>query len=199
VHQHLEHLPMLKETGCLFITTAVESFDDNILSIFQKEHTRDQFEAVLGDCRKIDLQLVPTFVAFTPWTTLASYRQFLNEIVRLELVDHVPPIQYTIRLLIPPGSKLLDLAEMQDQILELEESKFSYKWVNPDPRVDQLQKDLEKIVMDFQKPSERKNALFKAIYDRVHTVDPNRPYSGNLLRGLPKSQRGPYLTEPWYC
>jgi len=61
-----KHLETLKKTGCLFVTSAVESFDDDILQIFDKQHTREDFEAALTLCREVGLRLVPTFVAFTP-------------------------------------------------------------------------------------------------------------------------------------
>jgi radical SAM superfamily enzyme YgiQ (UPF0313 family) len=105
--RHTIHLPTLRRTGCLFVTTAVESFDEATLAIFEKHHTRRDFEAALGLCRAARLPLAPTFVPFTPWTTLESYCEFLAEIARLDLVDHVAPAQYGIRLLIPPGSRLL--------------------------------------------------------------------------------------------
>ena len=130
---------------------------------------------------------------------MASYKHFLDEILRLELIDQVPPIQYTIRLLIPPGSKLLDLPEARDRILALDEPLLSYRWENPDPRIDRLQKDLESLVMDFDNPSEHKREFFRTVWDRTHELDSSSTNSGDLFHGLPRSQRGPYLTEPWYC
>src|SRR3990167_5833483 len=40
---HAEMLPVLKSTGCLFITAAVESVDDRVLEILAKNHTNDDF------------------------------------------------------------------------------------------------------------------------------------------------------------
>ena len=52
-------------------------------------------------------------MAFHPWITLESYCDLLDTIQQLELIDHVAPIQLTIRLLIPQGSRLLELDEVR--------------------------------------------------------------------------------------
>ena len=52
---------------------------------------------------------MPTFVAFHPWLTLDGYCDLLECLQDLDLVDHVAPIQLAIRLLIPRGSRLLEL------------------------------------------------------------------------------------------
>jgi radical SAM superfamily enzyme YgiQ (UPF0313 family) len=192
------HLATLKQTGCLFITSAVESFDEHILTFFQKHHTREDFESVLHHCRRLGLLLIPTFVAFTPWTTLEGYANFLAEIARLDLVEHVAPIQYTLRLLIPPGSQLLELPEMQRLIGELDEAKLSYRWQNSDPRVDQLQHELEYIVNDCTREQIARRETFHRIWQRtqqdLHYLEPvpfpERPEHWQAV---------PYLTEPWYC
>lgn len=194
-----KHLPILKETGCLFITSAVESFDPYILTIFDKDHTETDFETALQLCREIDLLLVPTFVAFTPWTTLAGYRHFLAELVRLDLVDQVSPIQCAIRLLIPPGSGLLDLPHVQELVGELDRAKLAYTWANPDPRVDALQADLEYLVQRSAAQNVPRREVFHHIWERAHQG------VGNLETAIPgpdispASRVIPYLTEPWYC
>ena len=197
--KHAEYLPTLKETGCLFVTSAVESFDEQILEIFDKRHTRAEFETVVKLCREIDLLLVPTFVAFTPWTTLAGYREFLAELVRLALVDQVSPIQCAIRLLIPPGSKLLDLPQVRQLIGPLDEAKLSYIWRNPDPRVDALQADLEYLVQSCAGQNIPRREVFRRIWQRAFQEVGDA--AGNIpFPDLPPASRFiPYLTEPWYC
>ncbi|MBI1877011.1 MAG: radical SAM protein [Chloroflexi bacterium] len=197
--KHAGHLPTLKQTGCLFITSAVESFDEHILTFFDKRHTWGDFVTALRLCRQADLLLVPTFVAFTPWTTLAGYRAFLAEIVRLGLVDQVSPIQCAIRLLIPPGSKLLELPEVQSLVEGLDQAKLSYLWRNPDPRVDALQRDLEYLVQSCAGQHIPRGEVFRRVWERAHrgvgdaegvAPFPNLPLSSRFI---------PYLTEPWYC
>jgi radical SAM superfamily enzyme YgiQ (UPF0313 family) len=197
--KHAQYLPTLKDTGCLFITSAVESFDERILTIFDKRHTREDFVTALSLCRQSGLSLVPTFVAFAPWTTLAGYRAFLAELVRLGLVDQVSPIQCAIRLLIPPGSKLLELPEVENLVEGLDEAKLSYVWRNPDPRVDALQRDLEYLVQSCAGQNIPRREVFRRVWERAYqgvgdseaiVPFPNLPLASGFM---------PYLSEPWYC
>ncbi len=196
--EQADDLATLQETGCLFITTAVESFDDRTLALFDKQHTRADFQAALSHCRQLQLLLIPTFVAFTPWTTLPGYRDFLAEVARLGLVDQVAPIQYSLRLLIPPGSRLLELPQVQAEIGDLDQARLSYVWRNPDSRLDILQRDLERLVHRCTGRQLSRTDTFQAIWDRVQQdlPDPAAP----LLPELATNGRFvPYLTEPWYC
>ncbi len=197
--QHRQHLETLGKTGAVFVTSAVESFDNSILATFEKNHTREDFETVLRLCRKLDLLLVPTFVAFTPWTTLDGYLSFLSEIVRLELVDQVAPIQYAIRLLIPPGSRLLELTGVWSLVEELEEAKLSYRWRNPDPRVDRLQRDLERLVQESGARCLSRRETFQRIWQRAYQEAADIPQAPPLANLSANSRFVPYLTEPWFC
>src|SRR5271165_2762071 len=111
--RHRDLLPALKETGCLFVTSAVESLDDAVLEKLAKGHTRAGFEEALALMRAEGLALAPTFIPFTPWTTRQSYGEFLRTLLDLGLADQVAPIQLAIGLLIPEGSLLLDLEEVR--------------------------------------------------------------------------------------
>ncbi len=197
--QNAEHLPILKKTGCLFVTTAVESFDERILTIFDKRHTREDFVTALNLCRQTDLLLIPTFVAFTPWTTLTGYRAFLAELVRLGLVEQVSPIQLAIRLLIPPGSKLLELPEMQAMIEGLDEAKLSYIWRNPDPRLDELQQDLEMLVQRCASQHIPRREVFRRVWERTFQAIGDPAGRVPFPELPPPTRFVPYLTEPWYC
>jgi len=194
-----KHLPTLKETGCLFITSAVEAFDDETLAIFEKNHSAADFEAALERCRQLDLLLTPTFVPFSPWTTLEKYRHFLQEIVRLELVDLVSPIQCAIRLLIPPGSRLLELPAVQSVTQGLDEAKLSYIWRNADPRVDALQADLEEMVQRCAAQNVPRREVFRRVWRRAYQEIGDATGQIPCPNLPPNSRFVPYLTEPWYC
>ena len=86
-----ELLPILKETGCLFITSAVEAIDDAVLRYLDKNHTSDDFTIAIEILRELDIAFAPTFVPFTPWTTLNGYIELLERLVSLRLVESVPP------------------------------------------------------------------------------------------------------------
>ena len=126
-------IPLLHDTGCLFVTSAVESIDDRVLARLEKGHTRADFEQVASLCRAAGLTLVPTFVAFTPWTTLRGYCELLQAIDALDLVDHVSPVQLVIRLLIPRGSRLLELDDVRAIVGPYSPATLTYPWRHPDP------------------------------------------------------------------
>src|SRR5215471_9364728 len=106
-------LPELGRLGCLFLISAVESVSDHVLEILEKNHTREEIVEAVQRVRAAGIAPRPTWVAFTPWTTLGDYLDMLAFIEANGLIDHVDPVQYTIRLLIPPGSYLLNRPEMK--------------------------------------------------------------------------------------
>src|SRR5215207_5115783 len=152
--QHARHLPVLRDTGCLFITSAVEAVDDRILEIFDKRHTREEFIRAVSLCREIGLNLNPTFVTFNPWITLAGYRDLLSTILELDLVGNVSPIQYAIRLLIPRGSRLLELPLVQEFVDDFDSEALAYPWAHPDLRMDRLHADVLAVVGGNQTAAE---------------------------------------------
>jgi radical SAM superfamily enzyme YgiQ (UPF0313 family) len=192
-------LPRLAETGCAFVTSAIESVDDRVLEYFDKGHTRDDFAEAVALCRAAGLTLVPTFVAFHPWLTLASYCDLLDTIERLDLVAHVSPIQLAIRLLIPNGSRLLTLDAMRVHVGAFDSATLTYRWSHPDPRVDELQRDLMALV------GTRLTADRRTVFDEVSAIAHDRaglPMPGRAAAdSKPARDRAtvPYLNEPWYC
>jgi len=197
--KHAEHLTTLKETGCLFVTSAVESIDDRVLERLNKGHTRDDFLRVVRLCREAGLTLHPTFVAFTPWISIEDYQELLSLLAELDLIDHVSPIQLAIRLLIPAGSKLLELPEVQEIVGPFDETALVYPWRHSDPRADQLQGKIQALVG----AATARGASRREIFAQVWLLAEQAP--GGLGRPLPLSVQTParvtipYLTEPWYC
>ena len=110
---HRDLLPVLAATGCLFITSAVESVDDEILAKLEKGHTRADFIAAARLCRDAGVTLVPTFVAFTPWTTIDGYIDLLTVVDDVGLAPNVAPVQWSIRLLVTWASRLLELDDVR--------------------------------------------------------------------------------------
>ena len=193
--KHADWLPVLVETGCAFVTTAVESVDDAVLAKLEKGHTRADFERVVDLCRTAGVVLAPTFVPFTPWTTLASYLDLLETIDRLELVEHVAPIQLAIRLLIPQGSRMLALEEVRAVTREFDPRSLTFPWVHPERAVDRLQSELTELI--GVKTSLSRNELFGKVWDLAHA----RAETLSVRRQPPLVARAaiPYLNEPWYC
>jgi len=196
--KYAEHLPLLRETGCAFVTTAAESIDDRVLAILDKGHTREDFLQVVRRFRDHGLVLNPTFIPFSPWTTLEGYRELLELLNDLDLVDNVAPIQLAIRLLIPEGSKLLELPEVQARIGPFDAERLSYTWTHADPRVEQLHADIRALVGKGLQRKATRRELFDAIWTQVHRAL-NRPEPTTDPSYRPPPSTIPYLSEPWYC
>ena len=193
--RHREHLTVLRDTGCLFVTSAVESFDDTVLAAWEKRHTSDDAREAIAECRRVGLDLIPTFVAFTPWTTLDGYIALLDEIDRLALVDHVAPIQLAIRLLVPEGSRLLTLPDVSECLEPFDPIRLVHPWRHPDPRVDHLCDEVGGLVGSRLTSSRRE--VFADIWEMAHRLA-GRP-CGSRAALPPTRSEVPFLNEPWYC
>ena len=202
--RHSEHLPLLRETGCALVVSAVESVDDYVLQhILEKGHTRADFVRVARMFRELGLVLAPTFVPFHPWMTLEGYANLLAEIAALDLVEHVSPVQLSIRLLVPAGSRLLELPEARAAIGEFDEGALSYRWTHPDARVDKLQRELEAAIARAVTAKEDRRTIFRRAWEMTHEAMSlaEAARAGRLPDVPPGRPRVtvPYLTEPWYC
>jgi radical SAM superfamily enzyme YgiQ (UPF0313 family) len=200
--RHARQLPALRETGCLFVTSAVESVEDRILEIFDKRHTRQDFIRVVALLREVGLTLNPTFVTFTPWTSLDGYLDLLTLIDELGLVENVSPIQYAIRLLIPAGSKLLELPFVRDLVDEFDDAALCYPWSHPDPRVDRLYEDVLATVKAGQACAQTRREIFAQVWRLASEASgASARDRARLLGAGAGSPRTPipHLSEPWYC
>jgi len=192
---HAPLLPELRRCGCLFITSAVEAVDDGILRLLAKNHTSRDFDRAVALTRNAGISLAPTFVAFTPWTTLEGYIALLERLVELQLVQSVPPIQLCIRLLIPAGSTLLQLPGFQEQLLPFDAEQLGYPWRHRDPRVDALQRELQALVARSEVQRLPRRDVFAAVWRLAHeALQRAAPQlAGDLGAAIAR------LSEPWYC
>ena len=193
---HPELLPVLKETGCLFITSAIESVDDRILDYLAKNHTNADFGRAVQLVRAAGIALAPTFVPFTPWTTLEGYIALLARLVVLDLVESVPPIQLAIRLLVPQGSELLKLPGFMNYLGAFDPKLLGYPWKHADTRVDALQKDIQAWVAEAEAKGITRRDSFVRIWQLAHAA---AGLSAPLLPAGGTGALGARLSEPWYC
>ena len=191
--QHRDLLPALVRTGCLFVTTAAESTEDAVLERLDKGHTRAGFLEALALAQGVGLVLSPTFVPFTPWTTLAGYRDLLRVVLEQDLVDTVAPVQYALRLLIPNGSRILELPDVTPLLTGFDRVGLLHRWRHPDPAVDELAARVFEAVASEQKAGAPRRAIFSQVWALAHDGMP--PENFDLL---PRAAV-PYLDEPWYC
>ncbi len=197
--QQARRLPVLRETGCLFVTSAIESVDDAVLDKLDKHHTRAEFLQVVELFRETGLVLQPTFVPFSPWTTLESYCDLLQVILENGLVENVAPIQLAIRLLIPAGSRLLELGEISKMPGEWDGEALVYAWRNMDSSVDDLAVKVQKLVHSGEKLKQPRARIFERIWDEAHRSAGLSAVTEHAQPVLVARAAIPYLNEPWYC
>ena len=197
--RHAEHLPTLRQTGCLMVTSAVEAVQDDVLRLLDKGHTRQDFLQALALCRQAGLCLNPTFVAFMPWISLADYLDLLTLIATQGLTENVAPIQLAMRLLIPAGSKLLDLPDMRPSLRAFDADALSYRWEHPDARMDGLCAEALQLVQSGEVEGAGRPEIFERLWCAAHKAA-RIPAPRVPAPAVPPA-RGPvpYLDEPWYC
>jgi hypothetical protein len=195
LRKHEPLLPMLRDTGCLFVISAVESVDDAVLAALDKEHTREDFLHVTRKFREIGLTLHPTFVPFTPWTTREGYLDLLRVLQGEELIENVAPVQLGIRLLIPEGSRMLELDEIRNTVEPFDAESLVYPWRNRDKSVDAFSEKVQNIAAsaDGLKWPRAKTfeAIWKATHDAIGVAAPKLK--------IQSAKKVPFLSEPWYC
>jgi hypothetical protein len=196
--QCAEHLPTLRQTGCLFIVSAVESLDDPVLRKLEKNHTRADFFRVVEICFRAGITLQPTFVPFTPWTTMESCHDLFQQLHRLDLVEAVAPIQLGIRLLIPAGSKLLELDDVRRLVGPFDAKALVYPWKNSNPAVDLLCEELQEIAATSEQLKRSRSVTFERMW-RAASPSARRIANEESARVLPSRATVPFLNEPWYC
>ena len=193
---HAKLLPDLKAAGCVFLTSAVESVDERVLLHLAKNHTRADFERALQLCRDAGIGMAPTFVPFTPWTSLEGYLELLRTLLRLRLVEAVPPIQLCIRLLVPEGSWLLRLPGFSDMIGPFDAKLLGYPWQHADARVDALQRELQSLAAQGDQRGLARAQVFAQFWQAAHAaLGRTAPPLGAEDFGVPLA----HLSEPWYC
>jgi hypothetical protein len=198
LRKHDALLATLRDTGCLFVTSAVESVDDRVLEKFDKGHTRADFLAVVSRFRELGMTLLPTFVPFTPWTMLDGYIDLLDVIAREDLCENVAPIQLAIRLLIPAGSRLLDLPDVRGMAGPFDSAALVFPWRHEDPRVDALCKEISDLVQRGDSLKLSRTEIFSLIWRAARAAAGiSAPRAVKFSAASPIAV--PFLDEPWYC
>ncbi|RKU16202.1 radical SAM protein [Candidatus Poribacteria bacterium] len=193
-----KHFPEFAELGCRFLISAVESLSDRVLTILEKHHTRADVETAIDIVHSDGIALRPTWVPFTPWTTLDDYLEILEFVDTHCLVYHVDPVQYAVRLLIPPGSYLLNRPETKALSHTLDQTAFSYIWAHPDARMDELHKTVNALVQNDARTGVDTLETFYRIWELAADMHGSRHTS--LGRNRKQTHLpAPRITEAWFC
>jgi radical SAM superfamily enzyme YgiQ (UPF0313 family) len=189
--EHRALLPEMAASGCLFITSAVESLSDRVLVALRKGHTAADVAVALRLVRSAGIDLRPTLLPYTPWTEPSDLPALFEFAVEHDLLEQIDPVQYTLRLLIPPGSALLDGDEPRPWLGRFEPEQFGWSWAHPDPGIDELWRAsaaLAKAQAEAGADVLETFRKLRALVDPKPHAPPKRP-----------SRRAPRLTEPWFC
>ncbi len=195
--QHL--LPELKSLGCAFIVSAVESLNDNVLRKLDKGHTAADVAETINLMEQVGIPLRPSLMPFSPWETLDSYIALLNFFEDQQLIEQVDPVHFSIRLLVPPGSALLETPHSKQWLRELDAASFTYKWQHPDSRMDALHQKVAALVEQAERAKSNPVETFfhiKALTLAFIDKDLNVAQAVEHY-GTPRVL--PHLTESWFC
>lgn len=195
--RHASILPEMADAGCAFVVSAVESLSDVVLANLEKGHTRADIVNVFCLMDRVGIPLRPSLLSFTPWTTLVDYLELLAFVSEKGLFNYIDSVQYSIRLLIPPGSAMLSRWSGAPWLGDLDEINYSYDWNHPDPRMDSLHFQVARVVQQAELIKQDKLKTFVQIEELAFALA-NQPHSeARVVRELKPSPAG--LTESWFC
>jgi len=180
----------MARAGCLFVVSAFETVDDSILDRLDKGHTSADAARVVTLLREHGIEVRPSFMPFTPWTTLEGVRDLLDFVADHDLIGNVDPVQYTIRLLLPEGSLLLDHPDLALHLGPYDTERLTHTWAAAEPEVDALQLQLAALVESCIATAESITDTYLAVRARAGARE-------LVLAG--SSEGRPRLTEPWFC
>lgn len=178
---HRALLPSLVRAGMLFVVSAVESLNDEVLRALDKGHSAADVPHAIDAVREAGAEVRPTLLPYTPWTKLDDIPRLFDFALEHELLDAIDPVQYTLRLLLPEGSSLLDGAG--PWLGPFDAHAFSYRWTHADPRVDELWR------------VSAAAAAAGAGFDELRALAGGPRVSHRSVR----RREVPRLTEPWFC
>lgn len=192
--KYRHYFPEFRELGTKFVISAFEATSDTILQELDKGHTVADMETALDILQSAGIHIQPTWMPFTPWTTMDDYLHLLAWIRQHDLIAHVPAVQLAIRLLIPPKSYLLQQNGSAPWLADLDAANFTYRWQHPDPCMDELQQAVTRLA---EGASHDPFMTFSSIEQVAHQM------SGREYIPHPSSHQihltPPRLTEDWFC
>ncbi len=201
--EHSTVVEELASLGCAFVVSALESLSANTLQQLDKGHTADDIYDVVHHFKRIGLTLRPSLLPFTPWDTMNDYVALLDFIERKGLVDSTDPVQYSIRLLLPPGSPLLELPSVRKHIGAFEPARLTHTWKHPDPRMDKLHEEVSRIVDTAARADEDPAMTFfriRRLAANAQGDETSRFLGEDVRRRFPSGRRmPPALSENWFC
>ena len=199
--RHERIWPEMAAAGCLFVVSAFESVNDAILERLGKGHSSADAVWATALLRRHGIEVRPSFLPFTPWTTPHDVLAILDFVADHDLVPNVDPVQYTIRLLLPEGSLLLGHPDLQPHLGAYDPEGLTYSWTAADPAADALQAQVTAVVERSLSANEGIATTFLRVRDAVQDALPEPIRPDGVARSIPVGsvEGRPRLTEPWFC
>ncbi len=141
----------------------------------------------------------PSLLPFTPWSTRLDLVDLLDFAESADLVECIDPVQYSIRLLVPPGSLLLKHPEMTPHLRGFDAEALTHVWEHPDPAMDALQKELATLVEQATVDEEDAVTTFARTRQLVDPEARSQARQASAAAALRHHERPPRITEPWFC
>ena len=199
VLEHADIWPQMAAAGCLFVVSALESVNDEILKRLDKGHTTAEAVSAIELLRQQGIETRPSFMPFTPWTTPRDILDIVDFVAAHDLVANVDPVQYTIRLLVPEGSLLLNRDDLPKHLGPYQPERLSYSWHSADPAADRLQGRLSAIVQQSAAAQEPTGPAFARIRAAVREAAGDTDGTEPQAIDIGSTEGRPRLTEPWFC
>lgn len=188
---HRDLWPRLAAAGVIFTVSAIESLDPGILARMDKNHTPADAEEAVSIVRDVGVELHPTWLPFTPWSTADGVADIASFVWRHGLASVTDPVQLSIRLLIPDGSLMLEVDDLAPYLTGFDPAALGYTWRAADPAMDELQVRLSAL------------AETGSTEDPVATLrEMTRVIAGAAGVEIPTTADVtalPRLSEPWFC
>jgi len=184
------------ELGLLFVIAAFETTDDAQLEILDKGHTVADMRAAVALLRQHGIAVRPSWMPFTPWSSVACIADIFDFTLEQGLVAHTDAVQFSIRLLLPDGSLLLDHPALTPYLGEYDSARLSWTWTHPDAEVDALQRRLAAVA---ERLADRPAAeVFAEMAREVYPAAGRQPPTDEQIAAATDPD-APGLTEPWFC
>lgn len=198
--RHREVWDEMAALGCLFVVSAVETVDDEILARLDKGHTAAEAVQAVKVVRASGIELRPSLLPFTPWTTLEGLVELIDFVAANDLVGNVDPVHYTIRLLLPEGSLLADHPDVVPHLDGYDSDRLGWRWRAADPRVDELQEKLASVVEDHVAAGTPTGEVFLEVRALVRAAAGLAPDTdAGVVAAAAAGAGRPRLSEPWFC
>jgi len=197
--RHAERWPELADAGCLFVVSAFESVDDRTLALLAKGHTGRDATTAARLLRSNGIDLRPSWLPFLPWTSLDHVVSLLDFVADHDLVATTDPVQYSIRLLVPPESLLLELPEVRNRLEGFDDAAHTWTWRAADPAVDVLQREVAATVERGTAAGASVGDIYRSIRALVFAASGERDTRSFDDGSFAGAGERPHLTEAWFC